>query len=43
MPVKILGRGDVSKAYTIKTHNISKGAREKVEEAGGSVEIIEEQ
>jgi large subunit ribosomal protein L15 len=42
-PVKILGRGDVSKAYKIATHSISKGAQEKIEKAGGSVEIIEEQ
>jgi len=42
-PVKILGRGDVSKAYRIITHSISKGAKEKIEEAGGSVEIIQEQ
>lgn len=43
LPVKILGRGDVSKAYKIKTHSISKGAQEKIEKAGGSVEIIQEQ
>ena len=41
-PVKILGRGDVSVALKIKTHKISKGAQEKLESAGGSVEIIEE-
>jgi large subunit ribosomal protein L15 len=42
VPVKILGRGDVSVALTIKTHKISKGAQEKIESAGGSVEIIQE-
>lgn len=41
VPVKILGRGDVSAALTIKTHKISKGAQEKIEAAGGSVEIIQ--
>jgi large subunit ribosomal protein L15 len=41
LPVKILGRGDVSVALKIKTHKISKGAREKVESAGGSVELIQ--
>jgi len=41
MPVKILGRGEVSTALTIKTHKISKGAQEKIEAAGGSVELIE--
>ena len=40
-PVKILGRGDVSAALKITTHKISKSAQEKVESAGGSVEIIQ--
>ena len=40
-PVVILGRGDVKKALKIKVHRITKGARAKVEAAGGSVEIIE--
>ena len=42
MPVKILGRGDVSVSLKVKTHAISKNAQEKVESAGGSVEIIQE-
>jgi len=42
MPVKILGRGEVSVALTVKTHAISKGAQEKIEATGGSVEIIQE-
>ena len=41
MPVKILGRGEISVALKIKTHKISKSAQEKVEGAGGSVEIIQ--
>ena len=41
MPIKILGRGDVSVSLKIKTHKISKSAQEKVESAGGSVEIIQ--
>lgn len=41
-PVKILGRGDVSVALTVKTHKISKSAQEKLESAGGKVEIIQE-
>lgn len=40
-PVKLLGRGDIKVALTVKVHQISKGAQEKVESAGGSVEIIE--
>jgi large subunit ribosomal protein L15 len=42
LPVKILGRGDISVALKIKTHKISKGAQEKIESAGGSVELIQE-
>ena len=42
LPVKLLGRGDVDVALKIKIHSISKGAQEKVENAGGSVEIIQE-
>ena len=41
-PVKILGRGDVAVALSVKTHKISKSAQEKIEGAGGSVEIIQE-
>lgn len=41
-PVKILGRGDVVVALSVKTHQISKSAQEKIESAGGSVEIIQE-
>jgi len=40
-PVVILGRGDVKKAYKVSVHRISKGAKEKIEAAGGSVEILE--
>lgn len=42
LPIKILGRGEISVALNIKTHKISEGAREKVENAGGSVEIIQD-
>ena len=40
-PVKILGRGEVKKALKISAHGITKGAREKIEAAGGTVELIE--
>lgn len=40
-PVKILGRGDVSVALKVKVHKVTKGAQEKIESAGGSVETIE--
>jgi len=40
-PVVILGRGEIKTALKVRVHRITKGAREKVEAAGGSVEIIE--
>ncbi len=38
--VKLLGRGDIVRSLSIAVHAVSKSAREKVEAAGGSVEII---
>jgi large subunit ribosomal protein L15 len=38
--VKILGRGEVSKALTVRAHAFSKGAVQAIEAAGGSTEII---
>ena len=40
LPVVVLGRGDLSKALTVKAHRVSKSAKEKIEKAGGSVEIL---
>ena len=40
-PVVVLGRGDVNVAMKVRVHRISKGAKAKIEAAGGSVEIIE--
>lgn len=39
-PVAILGDGDLSVALTIKAHRFSKSAREQIEKAGGSAEVI---
>lgn len=39
-PVVILGDGELDEALTIKAHRFSTSAREKIEAAGGSVEII---
>ena len=39
-PVVILGNGDVKVALKVRVHRITKTAREKIEAAGGSVEII---
>ena len=38
--VAILGDGELSTALTIKAHRFSKSAREKIEAAGGTVEIL---
>jgi large subunit ribosomal protein L15 len=42
LPVKVLGRGDVSKKLTVRAHAFSESAREKIEGAGGSCETIED-
>jgi large subunit ribosomal protein L15 len=39
-PVVILGHGDLDKALTIRTHRISESARQKIEAAGGTIEIL---
>lgn len=41
LPVKILGRGEITKAITVKAHAFSKSAQEAIEKAGGTVETIE--
>ena len=38
--VKLLGNGKISSPVIIKVHKASKNAREKIEGAGGKVEII---
>jgi large subunit ribosomal protein L15 len=39
--VKVLGRGELSKPLTVHAHGFSKSAREKIESAGGTCQIIE--
>jgi len=39
-PVKILGNGEIDKAYTVKASAFSKSAKEKIEAAGGKTEVI---
>src|SRR3954453_11784225 len=41
IPVKILARGELSKPLTVHAHGFSKSAREKIESAGGTCQIIE--
>ena len=38
--IKILGDGEIGRAFTIHAHKVSKSARAKIEAAGGRVEII---
>lgn len=40
--VKVLGEGEIDRALTVRVHAVSASAREKIEKAGGSVELIEE-
>ena len=38
--VKLLGNGEISIPLTIKVHLVSKGAQQKIEAAGGKIEVI---
>jgi len=38
--VKVLGDGDVAHALTVRAHKVSEGAKQKIEAAGGRVEIL---
>lgn len=38
--IKLLGKGELDRALTIKVDRISAGAKTKVEAAGGSVELV---
>ena len=38
--VKILGSGELAKALTITAHKFSKSAAEKIEKAGGKVQVL---
>jgi large subunit ribosomal protein L15 len=40
-PVKVLGRGEISTKLTVRAHAFSASAKEKIEKAGGSCEVIE--
>ena len=41
VPVKILGQGDLTKKLTVHAHGFSKSAREKIESAGGTCQVLE--
>jgi len=37
----VLGHGDLSVKLTVRAHKFTAGARQKIEAAGGTVELIE--
>ena len=39
--LKVLGRGDLKKALTVRAHAFSESAARKIADAGGKVEVIE--
>jgi large subunit ribosomal protein L15 len=38
--VKVLSDGEIGKALTVRAHGFSKKAKEKIEAAGGKVEVL---
>jgi large subunit ribosomal protein L15 len=40
-PVKVLGRGEITKPLTVRAQAFSATAKEKIEKAGGTCEAIE--
>jgi large subunit ribosomal protein L15 len=40
-PTKILGRGELQTALTVRVHKVTKSAAEKIAAAGGRVETLE--
>ena len=38
--LKVLGNGELTKKVTVKAHKFSRTAKEKIESAGGKVEVI---
>jgi large subunit ribosomal protein L15 len=41
IPVKVLAKGELSKALTVHAHAFSKTARERIEAAGGACHVVE--
>ena len=41
VPVKILAKGELGKKLTVSAHGFSKTAREKIESAGGTVNVLD--
>jgi large subunit ribosomal protein L15 len=43
IPVKVLAKGELKKSLTVHAHAFSASAREKIEAAGGTCQVIEDQ
>src|SRR4051794_24556509 len=41
IPVKVLAKGEITKALTVHAHGFSSGARERIEAAGGTCTVVE--
>ena len=41
VPVKVLGRGEITKPLTVHAHGFSKSAREAIEGAGGTCQVLD--
>jgi large subunit ribosomal protein L15 len=42
LPVKVLGQGKLDRALTVQAQGFTRSARQKIEEAGGTVEVVGE-
>jgi len=40
LPVKLLGVGEIKVPLVVRVHKVSKSAKEKIEKAGGKVEVL---
>jgi large subunit ribosomal protein L15 len=40
LPVKVLGGGQIDRSLTVRAHGFTRSARQKIEQAGGTVEVI---
>lgn len=40
IPCKVLGVGDITRSFTVKAHAFSRTAVDKIQQAGGKVEVV---
>jgi large subunit ribosomal protein L15 len=41
LPLKVLGRGEINVNLKVSAHKFTKSAKEKIETAGGTIQVIE--